>query len=304
MKPRERFAINLRKARQKKEISQEELGFRCDLHRTEISLLERGGREPRLGTIVKLASALDVTPEELCAGVPGTSRPEDSSSRIDRGAAYLRCASGSGVRARTSGQELFEEALGGAEEASAALSSSERASWISSIAWSSGIWPQRLAQRRGEQRAERAGFFGVVDRPQEAGADRPRELGVADLVSLGEAFARLRRRQRPGQGLAADAQLAGGAVERRERELLGDLLAGLRGRATRAACRGPGSSPARRRRRRRPGRRRPAPARPRSSRGRAACRGRAAAFTAPPSARGRSGSGPAGHQGAERRTRG
>ena len=69
MKPRDRFAINLRKARQKVKISQEELGFRCDLHRTEISLLERGGREPRLGTIVKLASALAVTPEELCSGV-------------------------------------------------------------------------------------------------------------------------------------------------------------------------------------------------------------------------------------------
>lgn len=69
MKPRDRFAINLRKARQKSEISQEELGFRCDLHRTEISLLERGGREPRLGTIIKLSSALKVAPEELCYGV-------------------------------------------------------------------------------------------------------------------------------------------------------------------------------------------------------------------------------------------
>ena len=69
MKPRDRFAVNLRKARLKAEISQEELGFRCDLHRTEISLLERGGREPRLGTIVKLASALEVTPEELCSGI-------------------------------------------------------------------------------------------------------------------------------------------------------------------------------------------------------------------------------------------
>lgn len=69
MQPRDRFAINLRKARQRKEISQEELGFLCDLHRTEISLLERGGREPRLGTIVKLASALDSSPEELCTGI-------------------------------------------------------------------------------------------------------------------------------------------------------------------------------------------------------------------------------------------
>lgn len=69
MKPRQRFAINLRKARQKKGISQEELGFRCELHRTEISLLERGGREPRLGTIVKLCGALDTTPEQLCGGI-------------------------------------------------------------------------------------------------------------------------------------------------------------------------------------------------------------------------------------------
>lgn len=76
MKPRERFAINLRKARQRKGISQEELGFRCELHRTEISLLERGGREPRLGTIVKLAGSLDTTPEDLCRGIswiPGKS---------------------------------------------------------------------------------------------------------------------------------------------------------------------------------------------------------------------------------------
>ncbi len=69
MKPRERFSVNLRKARQEKGISQEELGFACDLHRTEISLLERGGREPRLGTIIKLCGSLDTTPEELCYGI-------------------------------------------------------------------------------------------------------------------------------------------------------------------------------------------------------------------------------------------
>ena len=69
MEPRDRFAVNLRKARQTKQISQEELGFRCELHRTEISLLERGGREPRLGTIVKLSGALDTSIEELCSGI-------------------------------------------------------------------------------------------------------------------------------------------------------------------------------------------------------------------------------------------
>jgi transcriptional regulator with XRE-family HTH domain len=69
MRPQERFAANLRQARIKAAISQEELGYRCDLHRTEISLLERAGREPRLGTIVKLAGALGTTPGELCTGI-------------------------------------------------------------------------------------------------------------------------------------------------------------------------------------------------------------------------------------------
>jgi transcriptional regulator with XRE-family HTH domain len=81
MEPRDRFAVNLRKARQSKQISQEELGFRCELHRTEISLLERGGREPRLGTIVKLAGALDTTPEELCTGIRWNPRSQRFSFR-------------------------------------------------------------------------------------------------------------------------------------------------------------------------------------------------------------------------------
>lgn len=69
MTPQERFAVNLRRTRAKAGISQEELGYICDLHRTEVSLLERAGREPRMATIVKLASALSTTPNELCTGI-------------------------------------------------------------------------------------------------------------------------------------------------------------------------------------------------------------------------------------------
>ena len=69
MKPNERFARNLREHRQRAGISQERLGFRADLHRTEISLLERGAREPRLSTIVRLARALEITPTELLDGI-------------------------------------------------------------------------------------------------------------------------------------------------------------------------------------------------------------------------------------------
>jgi hypothetical protein len=38
------------------------LGERSGLHRTEIGLLERAGREPKLSTILKIAEGLRVTP--------------------------------------------------------------------------------------------------------------------------------------------------------------------------------------------------------------------------------------------------
>lgn len=69
MDKRDRFAANLRRAREIAGVSQEELAERIEVHRTEISLLERGGREPRLGTMVKLATALGTTPEALCNGI-------------------------------------------------------------------------------------------------------------------------------------------------------------------------------------------------------------------------------------------
>ncbi len=67
--PRVRFSVNLRKARRAIGISQQALGERCGLHRTEISLLERGLREPRLGTLIKLSSALGIPPSRLAMGM-------------------------------------------------------------------------------------------------------------------------------------------------------------------------------------------------------------------------------------------
>lgn len=69
MRPEEQFAANLRRHRQRLGLSQEALGFEAGIHRTEVSLLERAGREPRLTTIVKLARALGVTPCDLLAGI-------------------------------------------------------------------------------------------------------------------------------------------------------------------------------------------------------------------------------------------
>lgn len=66
---RTRFAANLRAARERKEFSQEELRGAPRLHRTEVSLLERSGREPRLETMVRLAHALEIPVAELVRGV-------------------------------------------------------------------------------------------------------------------------------------------------------------------------------------------------------------------------------------------
>jgi transcriptional regulator with XRE-family HTH domain len=55
----------VRRARHRRGLSQERLAYACKLHRTEISLLERGERDPRLSTIVKLARALECTPSSL-----------------------------------------------------------------------------------------------------------------------------------------------------------------------------------------------------------------------------------------------
>lgn len=77
MDKRDRFAANLRHARKAAGVSQEELAERCELHRTEVSLLERGGREPRLGTLVKLATALGTTAEALCTGIGWDSKARE-----------------------------------------------------------------------------------------------------------------------------------------------------------------------------------------------------------------------------------
>jgi ribosome-binding protein aMBF1 (putative translation factor) len=65
----ERFAWNLRRIRAKRKLSQIDLGARADLHRTEVSLLERAKREPRMETLIKLAAVLEVSLDELLRGI-------------------------------------------------------------------------------------------------------------------------------------------------------------------------------------------------------------------------------------------
>lgn len=59
------FANTLRKLRAEKKLSQEELAFKANLHRTYISQLERGLKSPTLNTLYILAGVLDVSLAEF-----------------------------------------------------------------------------------------------------------------------------------------------------------------------------------------------------------------------------------------------
>jgi transcriptional regulator with XRE-family HTH domain len=72
-----RFGDNLARCRRQADLSQDELGVRASVHRTEISQLERGLRVARIDTLIKLAGSLEVSPDELLAGLswdPGGTR--------------------------------------------------------------------------------------------------------------------------------------------------------------------------------------------------------------------------------------
>lgn len=66
---RARLGINMRECRRRLGISQHELGFRAETHPNAISPLELGQTLPRIETFIRLAGALEVTPNDLTAGI-------------------------------------------------------------------------------------------------------------------------------------------------------------------------------------------------------------------------------------------
>lgn len=54
------FGQRVAELRRLQGISQEELAFRCDVHRTYIGSIERGEKSPTLNTIAKFANGLKV----------------------------------------------------------------------------------------------------------------------------------------------------------------------------------------------------------------------------------------------------
>jgi transcriptional regulator with XRE-family HTH domain len=60
---------NVRKTREKKELTQEQLAEFAGLDPTYISGIERGVRNPGIRNVAKIAKALGISTSELCKGV-------------------------------------------------------------------------------------------------------------------------------------------------------------------------------------------------------------------------------------------
>jgi transcriptional regulator with XRE-family HTH domain len=73
--PSEQIGRNLQVLRKSLGISQEELGFRAGLHRTEISLIERAIRKPGLETLEKLSVGLEAPIASLLDGIGWQDEP-------------------------------------------------------------------------------------------------------------------------------------------------------------------------------------------------------------------------------------
>lgn len=56
---------NLRDARKRLGLTQEQVAERSGVHPTEVSRIEAGKRDPRVSTLLRLARALEVRPGEL-----------------------------------------------------------------------------------------------------------------------------------------------------------------------------------------------------------------------------------------------
>lgn len=64
-----RLGANLLKIRRRSGFSQDALADRCRLHRTEIGLIEKGRRIPRVDTLMRIAGGLEVSVGLLVEGI-------------------------------------------------------------------------------------------------------------------------------------------------------------------------------------------------------------------------------------------
>lgn len=68
-----KFGTRVRQLRKERNLSQEELSYKADLHRTYIGMIERAEKNITLLNIEKIAKALNLEVKDLFVGVEYTS---------------------------------------------------------------------------------------------------------------------------------------------------------------------------------------------------------------------------------------
>lgn len=76
MDVRRRVGLNLKKFREERGFSQEAFADHCGLHRTYISGVERGVRNPTILVVERIAKALKVSAADLLQDVKASGRSE------------------------------------------------------------------------------------------------------------------------------------------------------------------------------------------------------------------------------------
>ena len=81
----QRFGSIIRRRRETAGLSQEALAEEANLHRTYISLLERGLRMPSIEVVRKLAAALDTTMASLMEDLEASDAKHPPASKTKKG---------------------------------------------------------------------------------------------------------------------------------------------------------------------------------------------------------------------------
>jgi transcriptional regulator with XRE-family HTH domain len=69
VQPKIRVGRNIKRLREAQDLTQEALAHRCDIHTVELARAERGVRDMRVSTVVRIARGLKVPAGELLDGL-------------------------------------------------------------------------------------------------------------------------------------------------------------------------------------------------------------------------------------------
>lgn len=70
MEPKIQVGQNIRSHRKRLDLTQEALAYKCDMHPVELGRAERGKRDLRVSTVVRIAQGLEIPPAKLLDGIP------------------------------------------------------------------------------------------------------------------------------------------------------------------------------------------------------------------------------------------